>query len=369
MQQMDGLPRESRWTYLKVARQLRQEILSGRYNPAKRLPGEPALAERFGVGRTTVSKALAILQRAGLIFRVPGSGTYVQPGAARGKPRLVIGYVASEATPPENSPSATTLEGAWEWLAEQGHFLEIIPAAALREAGNPVAQIQGRFAAGEITGLIIAEPFDQDLLWRIAEVLPLVVCLHDHAPDHIFSVPVDFAWGYFVATRHLLELGHSRLGLLHGSILGTFGYRAVQAFRLAVQHAGLDVDRCPMVHCGYQMQRARRVAASFLAEHPSVTGLVCGSDTAAQAVLEAARERGLSVPDELSIVGCNDVPLAAQLEPPLTTLRIDFAAAGRKAAQMLLGQIYGHGPVRQTYIQPELIVRGSTAPPPSRQVR
>jgi LacI family transcriptional regulator len=96
-----------------------------------------------------------------------------------------------------------------------------------------------------------------------------------------------------------------------------------------------------------------------------MTALVCGNDLIATGAYQAARELGLSVPGDLSITGFNDLPMMDLLAPPMTTVRVDYHALGRRAAELLLSQLEGQaGPPPGMELRPaELVVRGSTAPP------
>ena len=104
-----------------------------------------------------------------------------------------------------------------------------------------------------------------------------------------------------------------------------------------------------------------------------VTGIVCGSDLMALGAIRAARQRGLSVPGDVSVVGYDDSPLIAFTDPPLTTVRQPVAAMAVAAVRALVDEINGHGAPHSEYLfRPELVVRGSTAivpPPPRRQHR
>jgi LacI family transcriptional regulator len=216
--------------------------------------------------------------------------------------------------------------------------------------------------AGTLNGLILSHAVGPDMAVAINDVLPVTSVINDYLPDRTLNVAVDFTLGYFLAVRHLLDLGHRRIGLLGGSIDGSIGYRALQSFRLAIQLAGLDPDRQPVQLCGFETRRCRACAEAMLLEHPDLTALVCIDDDAAIGAVQAAAQLGRRVPGSLSVVGCNDTS-AATADPPLTTLHIDFARIGRLAVDLLLGRIFGRAVATKVYVQPHLVVRATTAPP------
>jgi DNA-binding LacI/PurR family transcriptional regulator len=356
-------PSESRWSYLKVAEKIRQEILSGTYKAGKRLPGEPVLAERFGVGRVTIARALDVLEQSNLVFRVRGSGTYIQRDVARGTVRLTIGYLMHDADALRGQPSGVTLEVAQQYIEELGHTVRLLTRGELFASGEPSGTLRRMVRSGALNGLIVSYALPSDHVGAIHEVLPVLWIINDFLPSTSLNVAVDFTRGYFIAVRHLLDLGHRKIGLLGGRADHSVGYRAWQAYRLALQMAGLDPDSQPVHLCGFDARQYRSCAETMLREHPDMTGLVCIDDVTAIAAIEVAGELGRSVPHDLSVVGCNDIPVAGSAGPSLTTLHIDFARVGRLAVDLLLGRIFGRATGTRVYVQPELVVRGSTAPP------
>ena len=361
MYQPDRDPKESRWSYLKVAESIRQEILNGIYKAGKRLPGEPVLAERFGVGRVTIARALDVLEQSNLIFRVRGSGTYIQRDVARGAVRLTVGYLVHDMDALRNSPGGVMLEAAHRHLEDAGHTVRLLTRSELFSNGEPPATLRRMVRAGALNGLIVSYAMYPDQARAINDVLPVMAVANDFLPNGMLNVAVDYTLGYFQATRHLLDLGHRKIGLLGGRLDRSIGYRAFQSFRLAVRMAGLDPDCQPVQLCGFKSSDYQSHVEAMLRDHPDMTGMVCIDDVAAEISVVAARQSGRSVPRDISVVGCNDLPAAAASNPSLTTLHIDFAQAGRLAVDLLLGRLFGRPGPATAYLEPHLVVRGSTA--------
>lgn len=167
--------------------------------------------------------------------------------------------------------------------------------------------------------------------------------------------------------NHLHQMGHRRIGI----VLGQPRYQPVQrraaAFRAALARThlvpeGLDVEQ--LVECTTYTVEGGVLAARRLLER-GVTGILSGSDVMALGVLLAARQAGLRVPEDLSVVGSDDSMLVEFTDPPLTTVRQPASALAEAACRELLDQISGH-PVREGEVlfQPELVVRGSTGRAP-----
>lgn len=162
------------------------------------------------------------------------------------------------------------------------------------------------------------------------------------------------------ATRHLLDLGHRTVH--HVAIPSEIRDSARQSgWRAALEQAGADVP--VVVPAGWDLESAH-LAGRSLAADPQVTAILCGNDDTALAVRRALHEAGRDVPGDVSIVGFDDVPGAAYWTPALTTVRMDFVGLGRACVSALA---HGSDPVRLD--PPSLVIRESTAAPPSRQPR
>ncbi|WP_374194339.1 LacI family DNA-binding transcriptional regulator [Streptomyces sp. N35] len=182
---------------------------------------------------------------------------------------------------------------------------------------------------------------------------------HIHAP---FVSPDDHAAAR-MAVRHLADLGHERIGLAVGPTRYVPAGRKTEGF-LAAMHAILGVPRAEAelaVQSTLFTVEGGQAAAGMLLDQ-GCTGIVCASDLMALGAVRAARQRGLDVPRDVSVVGYDDSPLIAFTDPPLTTVRQPVQAMATAAVGALIEEIHGN-PVQRTefVFQPELVVRGSTA--------
>jgi LacI family transcriptional regulator len=170
--------------------------------------------------------------------------------------------------------------------------------------------------------------------------------------------------GGLAATRHLLEQGHRRIGVISGPRHLQCSRDRIDGYLAALDEAGLHVDptliRYGDFHHFGGYSRARELLA--LPERP--TAIFAGSDEQAFGVVEAARVRGLGVPGDLSVVGFDDLPMSRWASPPLTTVRQPLAQMGCVAAQMLQALMEGQAiTTSRVELPTSLIVRSSTAPP------
>ncbi|MBR7742051.1 LacI family DNA-binding transcriptional regulator [Phycicoccus sp. BSK3Z-2] len=217
-------------------------------------------------------------------------------------------------------------------------------------------------SAGAVV-VIAFDPVVFALLEHVPDDVPVVVAAepgsHDPGRPSLSLQERDAA---AEATRHLLELGHRTVHHVAIPSEGRIAGRQ-QGWVDALTTAGAPVPE--VVVAGWQLADAYD-AGTGLAARDDVTAVFCGNDDVALAVSRAMHDAGRSVPGDVSVVGFDDVPFAAFLTPPLTTVRMDFVALGRAAHAMATTVAGGGTPVAPGLPSPGLVVRGSTAPPPRR---
>ena len=191
--------------------------------------------------------------------------------------------------------------------------------------------------------------------------LPVVVVEGDASRTH-WTVGIDNVAGAELATRHLIDLGHTEIVHLAGPQDWTEARARLLGWQAVMYESGLRPSR---YLTGDWSARSGYEIGQEIARRPEVTAVFAANDQIALGVLRALSEAGRSVPREVSVVGFDDIPEAAYLIPPLTTVRQDFTAVGRRAIEILQAAI-GRREHPERLIQPELIVRSSTAARPRR---
>lgn len=218
---------------------------------------------------------------------------------------------------------------------------------------------------GLVDGLIVLlspgfEPFLSEVAMRSFPVV-----LIDHAPSSGISVVnAANATGTTAAIEHLAGLGHRRIGFVTGLLEVDSAQKRLEAYRASLAQLDIEVDEDLVFRGNFLVASGRRAAKRLLALPNPPTAIMTSSDTEAFGVLQAARELGLDIPGDLSVVGFDDIPEAGNMTPGLTTVRQPMDEMGRTAAQLLLDEMAGRDAARGTVDLPtELIVRGSTAAP------
>jgi DNA-binding LacI/PurR family transcriptional regulator len=174
-------------------------------------------------------------------------------------------------------------------------------------------------------------------------------------------VRFDNEAGAAAAFGHLLELGHRRIGHLAAAFDAPAFHMRETARRRVLSEAGLDPDDQPVATTPIGIEDARAAAGPLLDEEP--TAVFCDDDIIAAGLYMAARERGLTIPADLSVTGFDDMDFARVLEPPLTTVALDAEKLGETAFDLLEGRMAGRRTRKRVVLPAELLVRGSTGPP------
>jgi DNA-binding LacI/PurR family transcriptional regulator len=187
----------------------------------------------------------------------------------------------------------------------------------------------------------------------------------DELPDDVPFVGATNWRGGQSATRHLLELGHRRIAMIGGP--GNVScFRAREAGYLsALEAAGLPADRRLMVRSALTREAGSRAAHELLSRRDRPSAIFAANDLQALGVYQAARELGLAIPADLSVVGFDDLPVVSWVDPPLTTVHQPLTEMAVAATELALALGRGERPAQTGLeIATSLAVRGSTAPPP-----
>ncbi|MBX7465286.1 MULTISPECIES: LacI family DNA-binding transcriptional regulator [unclassified Streptomyces] len=335
-------------------------------------PGGPRLADiaaQAAVSEATVSRVLngrpgvadSTRQRVLAALDVLG---WERPARLRRRSEGLIGLVTPELTNPIFPAFAQAVE---QVLAGHGYTPVLctqLPGGATED--ELVEQLEERGVNGIVflSGLHADTSTDPARYLALAErgVPYVLVNGYNDALRGPFVSPDDHA-AMRMAVGHLADLGHTRIGLAIGPPRYVPSRRKTEGFTAALgERLGLPGhEAAALVLSTLYSVEGGQVAAGALLDR-GCTGIVCGSDMMALGVVRAARERGLDVPLDVSVVGFDDSRLIAFTDPPLTTVRQPVRAMAAAAVSALLEEIAGT-PVQRTefVFQPELVVRGSTA--------
>jgi DNA-binding LacI/PurR family transcriptional regulator len=328
------------------------------------------IAAEAGVSVSTVSKVLngrtdvapGTRERIGRLLRRHGYELDSRLGF--GIVDLLIG-IGDCPPPTRHEPWAEELiQGAVEAAAQDQHVVVVTTVGSPSEFNRWLELAAARGTVGALS--ILHLPHGEELKRLAAAEIPVVVIDPVEEPGAgIRSVGTTNWHGGLSATRHLIELGHRRIAAICGPE-GLWSSRArLDGYRAAMQEAGLTVDKALIRRGQFSVDTGREQSMHLLGLADPPTAIVAGSDSQAFGVLQALSQLRLRAPDDVSVVGFDDVPVAAWATPPLTTIRQPLAAMAATAFRMLRAS----GAENQTQhveLATTLIVRQSTAPPPPR---
>lgn len=219
-------------------------------------------------------------------------------------------------------------------------------------------QVDGFVAA---TARLDVEP----LAAVIAGGLPVVLVNRSFEDGSISACTVDDRRGSELAVRHMIELGHERIGYVAGPQNVSTGHRRYLGFTAAMEAAGLPVPPERVSYAGAFTEAAgQRACADVLRADSSVTAIVTANDRLAIGCYDTLGELGLRCPEDISIIGFNDMMFIDRLRPPLSSVHVPQREIGYAAADLLLEQLADDSaPPRELMLEPTLVVRSSSGPP------
>jgi LacI family transcriptional regulator len=350
-----------------TGRSRRQAPLStqdGETPRATRRPTLAVVAAQAGVSLPTVSKVVnghpdVAPETRMRVEHLLTELKYQRPGSRRGRNRAGLVDVVFNGL---DSPWAVEiLRGIEDWCASHAMGAAV---SAVRHGSARPASWTGALARHDTDGVILvtSELTMPQLRQLRGEGIPLVVVDPVNLPDpDLPSVGATNWAGGMAAADHLITLGHRRVGVITGPPDYLCSRARLAGYRSALERAGIAYDPALVRHGNFYHEGGFEHGEQLLAQG-DVTAIFAGSDQQALGVYEAARQHGLRIPQDLSVVGFDDLPAARWVSPPLTTVRQPLAEMGQVAAGMLGELIEGVQPrTRRVELATELIIRDSTA--------
>ena len=299
-------------------------------------------------------------------YQPRGGGWHAAEAAAGDGARVnpCVGVIIKE---DDNPFYSEVVAGARAALAEAGYTTFASSSEGDHvEEGRLLDVVKGRAFSGAIVAPVAGVDADLSHLFLLQmRGFPLVV-LEEVRGLRSDSVWIDAVAGAEAAVRHLIELGHERIVYLAGPAY-TRRDDQIEGVRRAFSASPLVFSDEVVVEAGAHFDDGYREGLRVFADPDArPTGVVCFNDLVAMGLLRALHESGLRVPDDVSVVGHNDIPSAAYLSPPLTTVKSPAREVGRRAASMLLRRIAPanvedrEGDPRRVVLDPELVLRAST---------
>jgi len=265
-----------------------------------------------------------------------------------------------------------------EQVASDAFLAEVLfgLATAARAGGyrvlvEPLAPGDGTYSqllrSQHVDGLVVSGPRadDLDLAALVDDGFPIVI-QGSRSDIDAPSVDVDNRAGARGAVEHLIELGHRDIGCITNAPLAyTAAVERLAGYRDALGEAGIAVDERLIIEGAFDAASGHAAMAALL-KQASFSAVFVASDVVAIGAIRGLREAGMRVPEHISIVGFDDIPLAEHIDPPLTTVRLPAHSLGESAGQLLVERIADRPVPARTLLPTQLVIRESTAAMPER---
>ena len=271
-----------------------------------------------------------------------------------------IGVMVPDLT---NAAFAPIIKGIDNVLEESGYSVIVANTDNVAERAKRNVD---KFRERQVDGLVIATARRQDELVADcrAEGTPFVLAVRSTTDIGVSSVVSDEVIGVKMVMSHLVQLGHRDIACVAGPQFLSTGFERYQGYLQGLAQAGLEADPDLFAEGeAFTEEEGRRAASKILATRKKFTAIVASNDLMALGCYDELMAKGLKCPDDVSVVGFDDMPFASHFNPPLTTVHTPLLDVGAEAARILLEQIEEPDlPARALKLRPELIVRASTAP-------
>lgn len=348
--------------YIQVANIIRQNILDGTWREGDAIPPEKILCARFNIARGTMRQALQVLENEGYLVREQGRGTFIRLVEQRtnnGTNRhlaFVVPYLRDS--------SVSTILVGFQQVAEQAGF-----SVVFNHVNNDLQQQQDvvqKLLQQGVMGIALY-PVDSETLTGIDKLVnasyPIVLVdryLKYLSTDYVIS---DHFGGALRGVHYLINQGHTRVGFVTWLSPAVSMDHRLLGYHQAMRERGIPVDENLICRVEGYPTVNRAPLINYLTSENRPTAVFAANDQIAIAIYRAAASIGLRIPEDLSVMGFDDLDMSIHLDPPLTTLAQQFTTLGRRAAEVLLSRIRAEiRPLQQITISPELIIRESCAP-------
>jgi len=341
--------------YIHIKNQIKDRIQNGIY--AGKLPGERVLAKELNVSYMTVRKAVNELVEEGILHKLTTKGTFVSHSKMSPKVTHSIGFfldkgIKQGVSSPYYSLVFKALE---ETVRKIGYTISLFTNF---DDLNPLKNQK------KIDGVIICcFPRLEDDIQEIKKYFPVVLLDNVATDKSIPSVTIDNYNSCYQSTEYLLSMGHDQIGFITGLMDSDVCRDRLLGYKKAISANGTPSNKALIYKGDYSYESGEAAGKYFvsLSNHP--TAIICANDSMAIGAIKAIREKGLNIPDDISIIGFDDIEVASKVFPTLTTNAAPIKTMAEKAVGMLIDSINGKDHDYEHKILPaQLIARDSCAP-------
>jgi LacI family repressor for deo operon, udp, cdd, tsx, nupC, and nupG len=319
--------------HLYAEKKIREAI--ARLDVDDRLPGERTFAKELGIAYMTARKAVENLVAEGLLYKIPKKGTFVADPRKRATATRNIGYfLDSSIKDGVSSPYYSLIFDALEKEATRNSYALIyFSNDGTRESMSILSKMDG--------AIVSCFPRIESVIQEMKKQLP-VVCIDNRSSDRtIPSVTIDNFNSVIDSIDCLLSMGHERIGFITGLDDSDVGRNRLAGYMSAMEKHGIRKDMELVFRGDYSFETGKKGADYFLSLDKPPTAIMCANDTMAISAIKEIFRRGFRVPEDISIIGFDDITIASQITPALSTISVPVEDIARYAMKLLEAAIAG----------------------------
>lgn len=343
-----------KYKYQNLKDYLIAKIRSGGLAGSGRLDSEPQLCERFSLSRNTIRQAIQELENEGYVYRIHGKGTFIRNATPVNSRKIALmiydtAYMAHPVT-------GGLIRGIDETLSRNGYILDILASKRSFHDENLM-----RLAESYAGFLIGTYQLDELMLAELEKISLPHLFVKNYPMNHdVHAARINFTHAGFLAAEHLIRTGCGNLALIYsGDRIAISAEFKEGVYSAALEH-GARLRRENIFIADFSDRLAvPEICAELLRHEDRPDGMICASDELAIALLAELKRHGVSVPGDISVIGCNNTENSTLTTPPLTTVDIPVMELGRRSADLLLRMIHGET-AQPELLEPSLVIRGST---------
>lgn len=322
------------------------------------------IADKLGISKSTVSKGLnnatdVSLETKRLILETAAEMGYINKRIRQNSKICIIIENMDYNTP--NQFGYEIIEGFKQLAEPEGWIVDVVPVTVDFQKLNPydVFMIQEGYQAAFVLGFSLLDPWIEE--FRITHYPTVLFDNYINGNPHVASVGCDNTEGFEYAVKHLVSLGHKKIGLISGPLDSYILRARYQAYISALEKYGLEVNE-NYIGLGYYVSESTRTYIPKLIEQ-GVTAILFSHDVRAISAITECSDREINIPGDLSIIGFDDLPISSYCEPPLTTVQQDRSSLG-KCGYYAMTSLLNNVPIGSILLRAQLVVRESTGPAP-----
>ncbi|MFK7966788.1 MAG: LacI family DNA-binding transcriptional regulator [Burkholderiaceae bacterium] len=337
--------------------------------PAQLTPKLIDVAHAAGVSLATASRALSApdqvrAETRDRVIEAANELGYLAHGAARALASQRTRTIGAIFPPVDNPVFASGTHALAKTLSSAGYTLLLATHDYDRKEELSAAR---RLMERGVDGLVLVGQDHDPVLMQLLEKtgMPFELTWSLDAEEKCFSIGIDHVAAAAEITQYLIDLGHQKFGVIAGQIDRNDRAAArLRGVRQTLAAAELALPESLVRQTSFTITHGRQVMAELLASGERFTAVLCSNDLLAMGAVLEAESQGIAVPEQMSIVGFDDIEFAAQLKPSITTMRVPSADIGRQAGQRMLARLAGEPVAICESLQSILIKRESAGPAP-----